>query len=54
MAQQMEKLVQISYSEANSIVEETSGQKKITAATAKTFGSVKNMADELYGLSKTQ
>lgn len=53
MVQQMEKLVQISYSEANAIVEETSGQKKITAATAKTFDSVKNMADELYGLSTT-
>lgn len=52
MAKQMEELVQISYSEANAIVEETSGQKKITSATAKTFGSVKNMADELYGLSK--
>lgn len=52
MAQQMKDLVQVSYSEANAIVEETSGQKKITAATAKTFGSVKNMADELYGLSK--
>ena len=52
MAQQMEKLVQTSYSEANAIVEETSGQKKITAATAQTFGSVKNMADELYSLSK--
>lgn len=52
MAQQMEELVQTSYSEANAIVEETSGQKKITAATAETFGSVKNMADELYSLSK--
>lgn len=52
MAQQMEKLVQISYSEANAIVEETNGQKKITAATAETFGSVKNMADELHALSK--
>lgn len=52
MAQQMEDLVQVSYSEANAIVEETSGQKKITAATAKAFGSVKTMADELYNLSK--
>ncbi len=52
MAQQMEELVQTSYSEANAIVEETNGQKKITAATAQTFGSVKNMADELYSLSK--
>ncbi|MDE7360416.1 MAG: methyl-accepting chemotaxis protein [Oscillospiraceae bacterium] len=52
MAQQMEELVQVTYTEANAIVEETSGQKKITAETAKTFGSVKNMADELYGLSK--
>lgn len=52
MAQKMEELVQTSYSEANAIVEETSGQKKITAATAETFGSVKNMADELYSLSK--
>lgn len=52
MAQQMNELVQTSYSEANAIVEETNGQKKITAATAQTFGSVKNMADELYSLSK--
>lgn len=52
MARQMEELVQMSCSKANAIVEETSGQKKITAETAKTFGSVKNMADELYGLSK--
>lgn len=52
MAQQMEQLVQISYSEANAIVEETGGQKKIAEATSKTFGNVKTMADELYGLSK--
>lgn len=52
MAQQMKELVQTSYSEANAIVEETSGQKKVAAATTKTFGSVKNMADELYSLSK--
>lgn len=52
MAQQMNELVQTSYSEANAIVEETSGQKKITTAMAQTFGSVKNMADELYSLSK--
>lgn len=52
MAQQMEQLVQISYSEANAIVEETGGQKKIADATSKTFGNVKTMADELYGLSK--
>lgn len=52
MAQQMGELVQISYSEASAIVEETGGQKKISAATSETFSSVKNMADELYGLSK--
>lgn len=52
MAQQMEELVHTSYSEANAIVEETNGQKRITAATTQTFGSVKNMADELYSLSK--
>lgn len=52
MAQQMEQLVQISYNEANAIVEETSGQKQIADATSKTFGSVKTMADELYSLSK--
>ena len=52
MAQQMEGLVQNSYSKANSIVEETDNQKKITAETSKTFGSVKNMADELLELSK--
>lgn len=52
MAQQMEELVQTSYSEANAIVEETNGQKKINTATTQTFVSVKNMADELYNLSK--
>lgn len=52
MAQQMEELVQSSYSRANSIVEETDNQKNITAATSKTFGSVKNIADELLELSK--
>lgn len=54
MSQQMENLVQTSYSEANAIVEKASGQKKITAATTKTFDSVKNMADELYSLSKNE
>lgn len=52
MAQQMEELVQNSYSRANSIVEETDNQKKITAATSKTFGSVRNIADELLDLSR--
>ncbi|MDE6592369.1 MAG: hypothetical protein K2K57_04815 [Oscillospiraceae bacterium] len=52
MAQQMEELVQNSYSKANSIVEETDNQKKITSATSKTFDRVKTMADELLALSK--
>lgn len=52
MAQQMEELVQSSYSRANSIVEETDNQKKITAATSETFGSVKVIADELLDLSR--
>lgn len=54
MAQQMENLVQSSYSKANSIVEETDNQKKITAATSETFGSVKTIADELLDLSKIE
>lgn len=54
MAQQMEELVQNSYSKANSIVEETGNQKKITAATSDTFGSVKTIADELLVLSKIE
>lgn len=52
MAQQMKELVQSSYTRANSIVEETNNQKKITAETSKTFGSVKNIADELLELSR--
>ena len=52
MAQQMAELVQNSYSRANSIVEETDNQKNITAATSKTFGSVRDIADELLELSK--
>ena len=52
MAQQMEELVQNSYSKANSIVEETGNQIKITAAASKTFGSVKTIADELLELSR--
>lgn len=54
MAQQMEDLVQSSYSKANSIVEETDNQKKITVATSETFGSVKTIADELLDLSKIE
>lgn len=52
MAQQMEELVQNSYTRANSIVEETNNQKKITFTTSQTFGSVKTIADELLELSK--
>ncbi|MDE7279994.1 MAG: hypothetical protein K2N26_09755 [Oscillospiraceae bacterium] len=52
MAQQMEELVQNSYSKTNSIVEETDNQKKITAATSGTFGSVQKIADKLLELSK--
>ena len=52
MAQQMEELVQNSYTRASSIVEETDNQKKLTAETTRTFGNVKNIADELLELSK--
>ncbi len=52
MAKQMGELVQNSYNRANSIVEETNNQKKISSATADTFGSVKTIADELIELSK--
>ncbi len=54
MTQQMEDLVQSSYAKANTIVEETNNQKKISTATADTFGSVKTMAYELLELSKTE
>ncbi len=54
MAQQMENLVQSSYTKANTIVEETSNQKKISTATADTFGSVKTIAYELLELSKNE
>lgn len=54
MAQQMEELVQSSYSKANTIVEETDNQKKITTATSETFDSVKNIAEELLDLSKIE
>lgn len=53
MAIQMGQLVQNSYTRANSIVEETNNQKKISSATADTFGSVKTIADELIELSRT-
>lgn len=52
MSQQMEELVQKSYTRANLIVRETNSQKKITEVTSKTFDSVKNIADELFELSK--
>lgn len=54
MAQQMGELVENSYTRANSIVEETNNQKKISSATADTFGSVKIMADELLALSRIE
>ncbi len=52
MAQQMGELVQNSYTRANSIVNETTNQKKISTETSDTFGSVKTIADELFELSK--
>lgn len=52
MAQQMNELVQNSYSKADDIVREAAGQKKITSATVATFGSVKTIADELLELSR--
>lgn len=52
MAQQMNELVKSSYSRADTIVQETATQKKITAATSDTFGSVRTIADELLELSK--
>lgn len=54
MAQQMENLVQSSYTKANTIVGETNNQKKISTATADTFGSVKTIAYELLELSKIE
>lgn len=52
MAQQMGELVQNSYTRANSIVDETANQKKISTETSDTFGSVKTIADELLELSR--
>lgn len=52
MAAQMKDIAESSYSKANSIVEETDNQKRITAATSDTFTNVKTIADELLVLSK--
>ena len=51
MALQMKEISESSYSKANSIVEETDNQKRVTSATSATFSSVKVMADELLMLS---
>lgn len=52
MALQMKEIVESSYSKANSIVEETDNQKRITSATSETFFGVRSMADELLQLSR--
>lgn len=51
MALQMKEISESSYSKANSIVEETDNQKRVTSATSATFSTVKVMADELFMLS---
>ncbi len=53
MAVQMGELVQNSYTRANSIVEETNSQMKISTAAADTFESVKTIANELIELSRS-
>ncbi len=53
MAVQMGELVQNSYTRANSIVEETHNQMKISTAASDTFESVKTIADELVQLSSS-
>lgn len=52
MAVQMREIAESSYSKANSIVEETDNQKRITAETSETFTNVKSIADELYEMSR--
>lgn len=52
MALQMKEIAESSYSKANSIVEETDNQKRITSATTETFTNVKVIADELLQLSR--
>lgn len=52
MAGEMEELVQNSLNCADSIVDETDNQEKITDMTGETFSSVKQIAEELYELSK--
>lgn len=52
MAEEMADLVQNSINCADSIVDETSNQEKITDMTSQTFSSVEQIAKELYGLSR--
>ncbi len=52
MAKQMEELVQNSLSRAKTIVEEADSQAKITRMTGQTFSAVKQIANDLLGLSK--
>lgn len=54
MARQMEELVQNSLSRAKTIVEEANGQAKITSMTGQTFSAVKQIANDLLGLSKIE
>ncbi len=52
MAKQMEELVQNSLSRAKTIVEEADSQARITSMTGQTFSAVKQIANDLLGLSK--
>lgn len=52
MALQMREIAESSYSKANSIVEETDNQKRITSETTDTFTNVRTIADELFQLSR--
>lgn len=52
MAAEMKEIAESSYSKANSIVEETDNQKRMTSETTDTFTNVKTIADELFQLSR--
>lgn len=52
MAAQMREIAESSYSKANSIVEETDNQKRITSETTNTFTNVRTIADELFQISR--
>lgn len=52
MAEEMSDLVENSLNRADSIVDEADNQEKITDMTAETFSCVKQVAEELYELSR--